>query len=162
MTTEVQLYSDGACSGNPGPGGWACVLVSGGRQRRLSGYDPATTNNRMELLGVIRGLEALLRPAKVHIVTDSTYVKNAFTERWLEGWQRNGWKTRSGDPVKNQDLWIQLCYLQRKHVLTWEWVKGHSGHTFNEICDTLARQAIVRKAGVDEREESYSQTIAQD
>jgi ribonuclease HI len=152
MTAEVQLYSDGACSGNPGPGGWACVLVAGGRTRRMSGYEPATTNNRMELLGVIRGLEALLRPAKVHCVTDSTYVKNAFTERWLEGWQRNGWKTRSGDPVKNQDLWVELCYLQRKHVLTWEWVRGHSGHEYNEICDSLARAAIVRKSGVDERE----------
>ncbi len=154
MTTqaEVQLYSDGACSGNPGPGGWGCVLIAGKHVRKLSGYESNTTNNRMELLGVIRGLEALLRTAKVHIVTDSTYVKNAFTEGWLASWQRNGWKTRTGDPVKNQDLWLELCYLQRKHVLTWEWVKGHSGHEYNEICDTLARQAIGRKAGVDERD----------
>lgn len=151
MTSEVQLYSDGACSGNPGPGGWGCVLVAGKNVRRMSGYEPATTNNRMELMGVIKGLEALLRQARVHVVTDSTYVKNAFTERWLESWQRNGWKTRTGDPVKNQDLWVQLCYLQRKHVLTWEWVRGHSGHEYNEICDRLARSAIGAKGGVDER-----------
>jgi ribonuclease HI len=151
MPTEVQLYSDGACSGNPGPGGWGCVLISGSHIRKMSGFDPNTTNNRMELLGVIRGLEALLRPAKVHIVTDSTYVKNAFTEGWLEGWQRNGWQTKSREPVKNQDLWQELCYLQRKHALSWEWVKGHSGHHYNEMCDALARQAIGRKQGSDER-----------
>ena len=152
MPGEVQLYSDGACSGNPGPGGWGCVLVAGIHLRKLSGFDPATTNNRMELLGVIRGLEALLRNTQVHIVTDSKYVKNAFTEGWLAGWQKNGWKTRSGEPVKNQDLWLELVYLQRKHALSWEWVKGHSGHEYNEICDALARRAIVEKKGVDERE----------
>ncbi|NBO37126.1 ribonuclease HI [bacterium] len=148
---EVHLYTDGACSGNPGPGGWACVLVANQQVRVLSGFDPATTNNRMELMGVIQGLDALKRPTQVHITTDSTYVKNAFTEGWLEGWQRNGWKTSSKEPVKNQDLWLKLCHLQRMHVLTWEWVKGHSGHSFNEICDSYARTAIQEKSGRDER-----------
>jgi ribonuclease HI len=117
----------------------------------MSGYDPATTNNRMELMGVISGLEALKRPTRVHIVTDSTYVKNAFTEGWLEGWQRNGWRTSSKEPVKNQDLWLRLCHLQRVHILTWEWVKGHAGHSMNELCDTLARKAIGARKGTDER-----------
>lgn len=149
--SAVHLYTDGACSGNPGPGGWASVLVANNQVRMVSGYEPATTNNRMELLGVIQGLEALKRPTQVHIVTDSTYVKNAFTEGWLEGWQRNGWKTSSKEPVKNQDLWLRLCHLQRMHVLTWEWVKGHSGHTMNDLCDKLARAAIQEKKGRDER-----------
>ena len=149
--SAVHLYTDGACSGNPGPGGWASVLVANNQVRMVSGYEAATTNNRMELLGVIQGLEALKRPTQVHIVTDSTYVKNAFTEGWLEGWQRNGWKTSSKEPVKNQDLWLRLCHLQRMHVLTWEWVKGHSGHTMNDLCDKLARAASQEKKGRDER-----------
>lgn len=148
---EVHLYTDGACSGNPGPGGWACILVAGPQARILTGYEAATTNNRMELLGVIHGLEALKRPTHVHIVTDSTYVKNAFTEGWLEGWQRNGWRTSSKEPVKNQDLWLRLCHLQRIHKLTWEWVKGHAGHRMNELCDQRARAAIARQSGSDER-----------
>ncbi|NBX18410.1 MAG: ribonuclease HI [Proteobacteria bacterium] len=151
---EVHLYTDGACSGNPGPGGWACVLVAGASARLMSGYEAGTTNNRMELMGVISGLEALKRPSKVHVVTDSTYVKNAFTEGWLEGWQRNGWRTSSKEPVKNQDLWLRLCHLQRMHVLSWEWVKGHSGHPMNELCDKLARDAIKDQAGVDVRRDT--------
>lgn len=149
--STVHLYTDGACSGNPGPGGWAAVLVANEQVRLMSGFDPATTNNRMELLGVIHGLEALKRPTQVHVVTDSTYVKNAFTEGWLEGWQRNGWKTSSKEPVKNQDLWLKLCHLRRVHQLTWEWIKGHSGHTMNELCDTLARTAIRESKGIDQR-----------
>ena len=151
---EVHLYTDGACSGNPGPGGWGCVLVAGPNARLMSGFEPDTTNNRMELMGVISGLEALKRPTKVHIVTDSTYVKNAFTEGWLEGWQRNGWRTSSKEPVKNQDLWLRLCHLQRVHVLSWEWVKGHSGHPMNELCDSLAREAIKNKTGIDKRKDT--------
>ena len=147
----VHLYTDGACSGNPGPGGWGCVLVAGSQARMMSGFDPATTNNRMELMGVISGLEALKKPTQVHVVTDSTYVKNAFTEGWLEGWQRNGWRTSSKEPVKNQDLWLRLCHLQRMHSLSWEWVKGHAGHPMNELCDRLAREAITAKAGTDQR-----------
>lgn len=152
--SEVHLYTDGACSGNPGPGGWACVLVAGDQARLMSGYEPQTTNNRMELMGVISGLEALKRPTNVHVVTDSTYVKNAFTEGWLSSWQRNGWRTSSKEPVKNQDLWLRLCHLQRVHILTWEWVKGHAGHPMNELCDSLARDAIKVKQGVDERRAS--------
>lgn len=148
---EVQLYTDGACSGNPGPGGWGCVLISGNQARMMSGFEPATTNNRMELMGVISGLEALKRPTSVHIVTDSTYVKNAFTEGWLEGWQRNGWRTSSKEPVKNQDLWLRMCHLQRLHSLSWEWVKGHAGHPLNELCDKLARDAVSTRQGVDQR-----------
>lgn len=149
--TEVTLYTDGACSGNPGPGGWGAVLVAGANMRKMSGYEPETTNNRMELMGVIKGLEALKRATSVLVVTDSRYVKDAFTAGWLAGWQRNGWKTASGAPVKNQDLWLELCHLQRLHRLAWRWVKGHSGHSFNEMCDALARQAIVQRGGIDEK-----------
>lgn len=147
----IHLYTDGACSGNPGPGGWGSVLLLGDTIRKLSGYEPQTTNNRMELQGVIKGLEALKRPCTVEITTDSKYVKNAFTEGWLAGWQRNGWKTSSREPVKNQDLWMIMCELQRIHSLSWKWVKGHSGDTYNEMCDQLARQAIIQRAGIDER-----------
>jgi ribonuclease HI len=152
VKSEVKLFSDGACSGNPGPGGWACVLVFGELQRVLSGYEAQTTNNRMELLGVIGGLKVLQRPCYVDITTDSQYVKNAFTEGWLNNWIRNGWVTKSKSPVKNQDLWQELCYLQRQHELQWHWVKGHSGHHYNDMCDEYARKAIVQKAGVDLRE----------
>lgn len=149
--SDIQLYSDGACSGNPGPGGWGCVLLHGPHGRRLSGFEPHTTNNRMELLGVIRGLEALKKPARVTVTTDSQYVKNAFTAGWLASWQKKGWRTASGEPVKNQDLWGELVHLQRIHVLAWVWVRGHSGHHYNEMCDELARNAIRAKAGIDER-----------
>ncbi|WWW13248.1 ribonuclease HI [Spirobacillus cienkowskii] len=151
MTSPVTLYSDGACSGNPGPGGWACVLIYNNQKRRISGYEKHTTNNKMELMGVIRGLESLTRPMPVLIITDSQYVKNAFTAGWLENWQKNGWKTKSGSPVKNQELWLQLCLLQRKHSLSWQWVKGHSGDLYNEMCDELARTAILTQKGVDEK-----------
>jgi ribonuclease HI len=147
----VELYTDGACSGNPGPGGWGCVLISGAHSRRLSGFERETTNNRMELTAVIRGLEALVRHSEVRVVTDSTYVKNAFTEGWLDSWQSRGWKTKDNKPVKNQDLWMELCRLRRMHALQWEWVKGHSGHPLNELCDSLAREAIVKRCGKDER-----------
>lgn len=149
----IALYTDGACSGNPGPGGWGCVLVSGRHSRSRSGYEANTTNNRMELTAVIRGLEALVRPSEVLVVTDSKYVKNAFTEGWLDSWQAKGWKTKDGKPVKNQDLWMELCRLRRIHALEWEWVKGHSGHSYNELCDGLAREAIASRAGKDERSE---------
>lgn len=152
--TVIELYTDGACSGNPGPGGWGCVLVAGKHTRRMSGFEPDTTNNRMELTAVIRGLSALLRPSEVLVTTDSQYVKNAFTEGWLDGWQAKGWKTRSGGPVKNQDLWMELCKLRRIHALSWQWVEGHSGHVQNEQCDALARNAIKHRKGVDERTEA--------
>lgn len=152
IMTAIELYTDGACSGNPGPGGWGCLLIAGKHARRLSGYEPDTTNNRMELTAVIRGLSALTRPSEVLVTTDSTYVKNAFTEGWLDSWQTKGWKTKTGKPVKNQDLWLELSRLRRVHVLTWEWVEGHSGHLQNELCDELARQAIKSRKGIDERE----------
>lgn len=148
---KVELYSDGACSGNPGPGGWGCVLKSGKLERHLSGFETQTTNNRMELMAVIKGLEALTTPCEVLITTDSTYVKNAFTDGWLQSWQNRGWKTATGAPVKNQDLWLELIALSKVHSLTWEWVRGHTGHTYNEICDELARMAIKNKVGTDER-----------
>lgn len=151
MTSQVILYTDGACSGNPGPGGWACVLIYNNLKRRISGYEKHTTNNKMELMGVIKGLESLTRPMPVLIITDSQYVKNAFTAGWLENWQKNGWKTKSGDAVKNQDLWLKLCLLQRKHNLSWQWVKGHSGDEFNDMCDAFARNAVRDKNGVDEK-----------
>lgn len=148
---KVNLYTDGACSGNPGPGGWGSVLIFNNTVRKMSGYEAETTNNRMELMAVIKGLEALLRPCAVLVTTDSIYVKNAFTEGWLSSWQRNGWKTASGSAVKNQDLWLELIGLSRMHTLSWEWVKGHAGHEYNEMCDELARSAIKKKSGIDER-----------
>lgn len=148
---HLHLYSDGACSGNPGPGGWGCILVYGKTERHLSGYDEHTTNNRMEMMAIVKGLEGLQRPCHLTIVTDSQYVKNAFTEGWLEKWQRNNWKTANRDPVKNKDLWLQLLLLCSKHTVSWQWVKGHSGHIYNEQCDELARAAIVHKNGIDKR-----------
>lgn len=148
---HVHLYSDGACSGNPGPGGWGCILVHNKNERHLSGFEEHTTNNRMEMMAIVKGLESLQRGCKLTIVTDSQYVKNAFTEGWLEKWQRNDWKTANRDPVKNKDLWLQLLLLCSKHQVSWKWVKGHSGHIYNEQCDELARAAIVRKNGIDKR-----------
>lgn len=150
---QLELFTDGACSGNPGPGGWGCVLKQGRNLRKLSGYEPQTTNNRMELMAAIAGLEALRKPCAVKIVTDSTYVKNAFTEGWLSRWQKSNWRTSAKTEVKNVDLWKRLLALEQVHTVTWEWVKGHSGHVYNEICDLLARTAIMNAAGVDEREE---------
>jgi len=150
-STTVELYADGACKGNPGPGGWACVLRHKKAQRRLSGFDPQTTNNRMELLAVISGLHILERSCSVHVISDSQYVCKAFTEGWLKRWQSKGWSSQSGDPIKNKDLWILMFNLQKKHILTFEWVRGHSGHYWNELCDSLANEAILRKGGIDER-----------
>lgn len=139
---RVELYTDGACSGNPGPGGWAYILKYGESVRKDSGYDPSTTNNRMEILAVIMGLEALTRSVRVLITTDSQYVKNAFTSGWIDGWKKNGWKTAKNEPVKNQDLWTRLEAAVIRHQIDWHWVKGHNGHPFNEECDALARLAI--------------------
>ncbi|PLY01189.1 MAG: ribonuclease HI [Desulfuromonas sp.] len=138
----VEIFSDGACSGNPGPGGYGTILRYGSSEKELSGYDPETTNNRMELLGAIVGLEALNRPCKVRVTTDSEYVKKGMTE-WLEGWIRRGWKTAGKKPVANRDLWERLHALGQKHDVEWVWVRGHTGHPENERCDELARQAIM-------------------
>ena len=138
----VDAYTDGACSGNPGPGGWGALLRIGGRERELSGAEPATTNNRMELMAAISALEALKRPCKVRLYTDSTYVRDGVT-KWIHGWKRNGWKTSDKKPVKNVDLWQRLDAARVPHQVEWIWVKGHSGHAENDRVDALARQAIV-------------------
>lgn len=139
---KVDIYTDGACSGNPGPGGWGVVLRWKGKDKELSGSEPDTTNNRMELMAAIRGLEALKRGVgQVHLHTDSTYVKDGITQ-WIHGWKRNGWKTAAKKPVKNQDLWQRLDEALSDHEIEWHWIKGHSGHPENERCDELARLAI--------------------
>ncbi len=138
---EVNLYTDGACRGNPGPGGWGVLLRCGETEKELWGGETATTNNRMELQAVIEGLTALTRPSSVTIVTDSQYVKNGMMQ-WIHNWKRNGWKTAARKPVKNADLWQQLDALVQKHEVRWEWVRGHSGHPENERADELANQGI--------------------
>lgn len=147
---QIELYTDGACSGNPGPGGWGCVLIANCRKRRLSGYATHTTNNKMELMAVICGLECLRKPSRVHIVTDSKYIHNAFSHHWVQKWQKNNWITATKEPVKNKELWLLLIDLEKKHNVSWEWVKGHAGHEYNAMCDELARTAIKTKKGIDE------------
>jgi ribonuclease HI len=137
----VEIFSDGACSGNPGPGGWGTILRFGGHEKELSGFDPETTNNRMELSGAIAGLEALTRPCRVRVTTDSEYVKKGMTE-WVEGWVKRGWKNTQKKPVANRDLWERLLELAGQHQVEWHWVRGHDGHAENERCDALARAAI--------------------
>ncbi|WP_170370056.1 ribonuclease HI [Ruegeria arenilitoris] len=143
---DLFAYTDGACSGNPGPGGWGVLLraMDGEtvlKERELNGGEAETTNNRMELLAAISALETLERPSKITIVTDSAYVKNGVTG-WIHGWKRNGWKTASKKPVKNVDLWQRLDEVQQRHDVTWEWVKGHAGHPENERADELARAGM--------------------
>jgi ribonuclease HI len=145
--TEVVIYTDGACSRNPGPGGWGAVLQWQGKERELYGSDPLTTNNRMELMAAIQALEALRRPATVSLHTDSKYLLDGIT-KWVEGWQRNGWKTAAKKPVKNDDLWRRLIEAMKPHDITWEWVKGHAGDAGNERADALARRGIEDAAGV--------------
>ncbi|MGB0695806.1 MAG: ribonuclease HI [Rhodospirillaceae bacterium] len=137
----VEIYSDGACSGNPGPGGWGALLRWKGKERELFGGEPETTNNRMELMAVIQALEALTRPVTVAVYTDSQYVQKGITE-WLAGWKAKGWKTAAKKPVKNADLWQQLEAAAARHQVSWHWVKGHAGHADNERADALARRGI--------------------
>ena len=137
----VAIYTDGACSGNPGPGGWGAVLLYGEHRREISGASADTTNNRMELTAAIRALEALKRPSDVALYTDSTYVKDGIT-RWLPGWKAKGWRTASKSPVKNRDLWEALDALVQRHDVSWHWVRGHAGNLENERADTLAREAL--------------------
>ncbi|MDR0810395.1 MAG: ribonuclease HI [Gemmobacter sp.] len=144
--TELYAYTDGACSGNPGPGGWGVLLLAreGGavlRERTLCGGEAETTNNRMELLAAISALEALNRPSALTVVTDSAYVKNGVTG-WIFGWKRNGWKTADRKPVKNVDLWQRLDAAAGRHEVTWRWIKGHAGHAENERADALAREGM--------------------
>jgi ribonuclease HI len=143
---ELYAYTDGACSGNPGPGGWGALLIARDgdtvlKERELKGGEAETTNNRMELLAAINALEALDRASKIIVVTDSAYVKNGVTG-WIEGWKRNGWKTAAKKPVKNEDLWRRLDEARENHDVTWEWVKGHAGHPENERADALARAGM--------------------
>ena len=144
MTNEVvdiQIFTDGACRGNPGPGGWGVILRSGSHEKELFGGEQSTTNNRMELRAAIEGLAALKRPSRVTVTTDSQYVRQGLTQ-WIEGWKRNQWRTSAKKPVKNQDLWQLLDELTCRHEVTWEWVKGHSGHPDNELADVLANRGI--------------------
>lgn len=145
MTPQVVIYTDGACSGNPGPGGWGAVLISGERERDIWGGEPATTNNRMELMAAIQALETLKRPCKVELHTDSTYVQKGISE-WMHSWKARGWKTAAKAPVKNEDLWRRLDTARLRHNVTWKWVKGHSGHTLNDRADELARRGIAELA----------------
>jgi len=144
--TEVEIWTDGACSGNPGPGGWGALLRWNGTEKELSGGERDTTNNRMELMAAIRALEALKRPCRVHLVTDSNYVRQGITE-WLPRWRANGWKTAARKPVKNADLWQALADAAERHEkVRWSWVRGHSGHPENERADQLATAAAGRVA----------------
>ena len=136
----VEIFTDGACSGNPGPGGWGAVLRWNGREKELSGGEPATTNNRMELMAAIVALESLKRPVAVKLTTDSRYVMDGIT-KWIFGWKKKGWRTATGE-VKNVELWQRLDQAARRHKIDWHWVRGHTGHAENERCDALARAAI--------------------
>jgi ribonuclease HI len=141
MARQVTLYTDGACRGNPGPGGWGALLTTDGRERELYGYEPDTTNNRMELMAVIQALEALTRPCDVRVVTDSQYVMKGVTE-WMAAWKRRGWRTADRNPVRNLDLWQRLDQALARHAVDWEWVRGHTGRSGNERADALANRAI--------------------
>ena len=138
----VTLYTDGACSGNPGLGGWGCVLIYNGTQKKISGYEKQTTNNRMELMAVIKALESLLEPCEVDLYSDSAYVVNAFLQDWITYWLMNNWKTKGKEQVKNIELWQQLLSLCETHKVNWHKVKGHSDNEFNNLCDSLARGEI--------------------
>ncbi len=141
MTTRVAIWTDGACSGNPGPGGWGAILSSGGRERELCGGEETTTNNRMELTAAIAALEALSRPCRVELHTDSQYLRGGVTG-WIDNWKRNGWRTANKKPVKNDDLWRRLDAAAERHEIDWRWVKGHAGDEMNERADALARRGM--------------------
>ncbi len=140
----IDIFTDGACSGNPGPGGWAALLRWQGQEKELSGFDKATTNNRMELMAAIMALESLKRPSRVRLYTDSSYVKDGIS-KWLPGWQKRGWRTADNQPVKNKDLWQRLDAARASHNVDYIWVRGHDGHAENERVDALARAAIKSK-----------------
>lgn len=141
MSDLVEIFTDGACKGNPGPGGWAAILRWNGAEKELSGGAPHTTNNRMEMMAAISALEALKRPCRVRITTDSEYLKNGIT-KWIKNWKKRGWITSQNTPVKNVELWKRLDEATARHQIEWRWVKGHSAHEENERCDTLAKSAM--------------------
>ena len=142
MTPKVVIYTDGACRGNPGPGGWGAILIHGQRERELCGGEELTTNNRMELTAAAEALLALKRPCRVELHTDSQYVRQGITE-WLAGWKARGWRTAGKSPVKNEDLWRRLDEARLRHEVDWRWVKGHSGHLLNDRADALARRGLL-------------------
>ena len=146
MAPQLTIFTDGACLGNPGPGGWAAVLVHGAARREMSGYEPATTNNRMEIVAALEALRSLPVPCEVDLHTDSQYLRNGMQD-WLPRWQRNGWRTADRKPVKNQDLWQSIDELARIHRVRWHWLRGHAGHPENERCDALANAAIRNRRG---------------
>lgn len=139
----IYIYSDGACKGNPGAGGWGALLVTDGHRKEICGGEANTTNNRMEMTAVIRALESLKRPSTVEVHTDSQYVQKGISE-WMAGWKRRNWRTADGKPVKNQDLWLQLDALSQLHRIEWKWVRGHNGHPENERADELANQGVLQ------------------
>lgn len=147
MSNTVEIFTDGACSGNPGPGGWGALLRWQGHEKMLSGFEKNTTNNRMELMAAIMSLQQLKRPCKVDLTTDSQYVRQGITQ-WISQWRTNGWRTAGKADVKNKDLWQILDALTQKHQITWHWVKGHNGHVENEVADRLAREAIIKQKGL--------------
>lgn len=146
MNSKVVIFTDGACRGNPGPGGWGAILIWGGKERELRGGELDTTNNRMELMAAIQGLESLNRPCQVELHTDSQYVKNGISQ-WIHGWKAKGWKTADKSPVKNVDLWQRLDAARARHEVDWRWVKGHAGHVHNERADELARLGMLKTLG---------------
>jgi ribonuclease HI len=146
VTPKVLIYTDGACRGNPGPGGWGAILISGAAEKELCGGEPATTNNRMELMAAIQALEALNKPCKVELHTDSTYVMKGISE-WVHNWKRRGWQTADKKPVKNEDLWRRLDEARLRHDVDWRWVKGHAGHELNERADELANRGMREMLG---------------
>jgi ribonuclease HI len=148
---QIKIYTDGSCETRSGDGGWAYLIRFQDQGRKVSGYQAGTTNNRMELTAAVEALSALTEPCSVTVVTDSQYLKNAFTARWLANWQRNGWKTASRQPVKNRDLWEKLLELTAIHKVKWSWTRGHSGHDENELVDTLALAARKSRKGIDQR-----------
>ena len=141
VAKPVVIYTDGACSGNPGPGGWGVILISGAHRKELSGGEPVTTNNRMELLAAISALEALKSASRVELHTDSKYVQDGI-HKWIHGWKKNGWRTAARTPVKNVELWQRLDAARNRHEVDWRWVKGHAGHVENERADELAREGL--------------------
>lgn len=145
--THVKIYTDGACSGNPGPGGWAAILLAKGAEKIISGYDQATTNNRMELTAAAEALSMLHKPCDVSLYSDSAYLVSAFNQKWLDNWQNNGWKNSAGQPVSNPDLWQRLLALSKMHSISWIKVKGHSDNEFNNRCDQLAVAEIKNNRG---------------
>ena len=138
---RVDIYTDGACSGNPGPGGWGALLVHDGVEKTICGGEKETTNNRMEMTAAIEALKALKRPCNIHLHTDSSYLRDGIT-KWIHGWKKNGWRTADKKPVKNQDLWLELETQLERQQVTWHWVRGHAGHTENERADALANQGM--------------------